>query len=209
MRRFSPGPIYPITASNDLKGWNHQRWARLFLDCGIRFFQVRDKHLPTNALMGQLVSIQHLCAERDAALIVNDRLDLALASGAAGVHLGQDDLPVGAARRIGGSALIVGISTHSEEEFLHAQNLDVDYVAIGPAYESRTKPGVRAPLGIDRIAALAARKRRPLVAIGGIDPERARELWDAGVDSVALISDIIESPDPAARIEEYLRAGTP
>jgi thiamine-phosphate pyrophosphorylase len=209
MRRFSPGPIYPITTSNDFTGWTHLKWAKLFLDCGIRFFQVREKQLPASSLLAQLVDIQSMCVEKNAALIVNDRLDLALASGAAGVHLGQDDLPVRDARRIGGTDLIVGISTHSEGEFLLAQDLDVDYVAIGPAYESPTKPEARTPIGIDRIAALAARKRKPLVAIGGISPVRARELWDVGVDSVAVISDITESSDPAARIEEYLRVGTP
>jgi len=209
MRRFSPGPIYPITTSSDCAGWTHQKWAKLFLDCGIRFFQVRDKRLTANLMLAQLVEIQKMCVGKNAALIVNDRLDLALASGAAGVHLGQDDLPVPDARRIGGAELIVGISTHSEDEFLLAQDLDVDYVAIGPAYESPTKPGVRTPIGIDRIAALAARKRKPLVAIGGISPARARELWDVGVDSVAVISDITESSYPAARIEEYLRVSTP
>jgi thiamine-phosphate pyrophosphorylase len=181
----------------------------LFLASGIRFFQVREKVLPTDLLLAQLTGIQRLCADAEAALIVNDRLDLAMAAGAAGVHLGQEDLPVKDARRIGGPDLILGVSTHSEEEFLIAQDLDVDYVAIGPVFESPTKPGLRKPLGLDRIAALAARKRRPVVAIGGITPERARILWDIGVDSVAVISDITGAPDPAARIGEYLRAGAP
>lgn len=209
MRGYTPGLIYPITVRNTPVGWNHLNWAELFLANGIRFFQVREKTLPPNLLLAQLTGIQRLCAAAEAALIVNDRLDLAMAVGAAGVHLGQEDLPVRDARRIGGPDLILGISTHSEEEFLIAQDLDVDYVAVGPVFESPTKPGIRKPLGLDRIAALAARKRRPVVAIGGITPDRARSLWEIGVDSVAVISDITGAPDPAARIGEYLRAGAP
>lgn len=206
MDRFRLDRIYPITAAMNPTGMGHIGLARLFLDSGIRLFQVREKHEPDGSLLRQLTEINGLCRERGARLIVNDRLDLALAAGAAGVHLGQEDLPVEAARRLGGD-LIIGLSTHSADEFLAAQFLDVDYVALGPIFDSPTKPGVRPPLGLDLVRKLAPRKRRPVVAIGGIDLVRARQLWEAGVDSVAVIHDIIGASDPALRINEYLQAG--
>lgn len=206
MRNLQPGPLYPITSTKNALGLGHQGLARLFLEAGIRFFQVRDKSLPAGALLEELIRIRRLCEDLDAALVVNDRLDLALAAEAAGVHLGREDLPVEAARRVGGSSLLIGVSTHSPEEFLAAQDWDVDYVAVGPVYDSPTKPGAHPSLGASLVTRLAAEKRRPMVAIGGIDLNRARELWDGGVDSVAVISDLLESPDPASRIVRYLRA---
>ncbi len=206
MRNLGLGPLYPITATRNSLGLGHLGLARLFLDAGIRFFQVREKTKGTRPLLEELIRIQRLCAVRDAVLVVNDRLDLAMAAGAGGVHLGREDLSAEAARRVVGRSLLIGVSTHSAEEFQAAQAMDVDYVAIGPIYDSPTKPGAHAVLGAPLAARLASRKRHPMVAIGGIDVERARRLWDSGVDSVAVISDLLESPDPAARIEEFLRA---
>jgi len=206
MDRFRLDRIYPITAAANPTGMGHIGLARLFLEAGIRLFQVREKQEPDGALLRQLTAINRLCRERGASLIVNDRLDLALAAGAAGVHLGQNDLPAEAARRLG-KDLIIGLSTHSAGEFLAAQLLDVDYVAIGPVFESSTKSGLRSPLGLDLVRKLVPRKRHPVVAIGGIDLVRARRLWEVGVDSVAVIHDIIGASDPAARISQYLQAG--
>ena len=207
MDRLRLDCIYPITSEVNPTGMGHIGLARLFLDAGIRFFQVRDERMPDGPLLRQLIEINLLCRQRGAQLIVNDRLDLTLVIHAAGVHLGQDDLPVEAARTLGGDRLIIGLSTHSADEFLAAQLLDVDYVAIGPVFESPTKPGRRAPLGLDLVRELVPRKRHPVVAIGGIDLPRARRLWDAGVDSVAVIHDIIGASDPASRIAQYLQAG--
>lgn len=207
MDRFRPGPVYPITASPKGGGPGHIELAKLFLDSGIRFFQVREKEAADAVRLQQLVAINRLCADYDARLIVNDRIDLALASGAAGVHLGQDDLPVEAGRRLGGDRLILGLSTHTKDEFLAAQSLDVDYVAIGPVYASTTKSGRHRPLGLEQVRELVSRKRRPVVAIGGITLARARLLWEAGVDSVAVIYDIIHASDPSSQINRYLQAG--
>lgn len=206
MNRLRLGPVYPITSAKDAAGLGHIGLARLFLDNGIRFFQVREKGASDVRLLQQLREINRLCTDRDAQLIVNDRLDLALASGAAGVHLGQDDLPVEAARRLGGERLILGLSTHSAEEFLRAQSREVDYVAIGPVFASSTKPGGRSPLGPDLVRELVQRKRHPVVAIGGIDLARATRLWDMGVDSVAVIRDIVGAVDPASQLIRYLQA---
>lgn len=207
MDRFRLDPLYPITSISNRIGLGHVELARIFLDSGIRLFQVRDKERSDRHLLEDLVEINRLCVERGARLIVNDRLDLALACRAGGLHLGQDDLPVDTVRRIAGNRLVVGLSTHSETEFLAAQRLDVDYVAIGPVFESVTKTGRYRPLGLDLVKRLVAVKQRPVVAIGGIELTRAQRLWDAGVDSVAVIHDIIDASDPASRITQYLQAG--
>lgn len=204
MDSFQLDPIYPITAST-AGGAGHLELARQFLDGGVRLLQVREKKAPDARLLDELIEINRLCRARGARMIVNDRVDLALASGAAGVHLGQEDLPVAAARAIAGNRLILGLSTHSADEFLAAQQLDVDYVALGPVYASSTKTDARAPLGLELVRSLMPHKRHPVVAIGGIDPDRARRLWESGVDSVAVIHDIISAPDPTERIIEYLR----
>lgn len=205
MRLFPLGPLYPITSDQKRSGINHVEQARELLRAGIRFFQVRDKHLRADQLLPQLRQIQNECRTSGGYLVVNDRVDLAVSIGAAGVHLGQDDLPVEAARRIGGPELIIGLSTHTYEEFQQAQSLDVDYVAIGPVFESPTKKGIRPPLGLLKVRAWVKEKRLPVVAIGGIDLDGARQLWDIGVDSVAVISDLLR-PDRALRIRAYLEA---
>lgn len=175
-----------------------------FLAAGIRLFQVRDKLSSDALLHQQLLQIKKLCQTSKANLLVNDRIDLALAAGARGVHLGQTDLPVEAARRILGDKALIGISTHTLEQFIHAQASDVDYVAIGPVFPTLTKTSEYEPLGVDFLYQNAANKRHPLVAIGGINLENARQVWQAGADSVAVISDIANRQDPAARIREYM-----
>ncbi|MGW8179542.1 MAG: thiamine phosphate synthase, partial [bacterium] len=152
----------------------------------------------------QLLKIKDLCGQSEAAFLVNDRIDLVLAAGAAGVHLGQTDLPVETARRVLGETAIIGISTHTPQQFLSAQTSDVDYVAVGPIFPTLTKASEYEPLGLDFVYQNAAYKKRPLVAIGGIHLENALQVWRAGADSVAVVSDLANQQDPAARIKDYL-----
>jgi thiamine-phosphate pyrophosphorylase len=201
-RALKLGPVYPITHLRS--GISHLSLVRSFLEAGVRFFQVRDKSTTDAALLGQLCEIRALCQEADAQFIVNDRVDLALASRANGVHLGQSDLPVPVARSLLGPEAIVGLSTHTEEQFLQAQDMDVDYVALGPVFATRSKKSDHAVIGLDALKKWAQRARRPIVAIGGITPESASNLWSAGVRSVAVISDIVEAPNPQLRIKQYL-----
>lgn len=200
-----PGRIYPLTSS---RGWSGAplRQVELFLSCGIRFLQLREKNLSDRNFHDLALEASRRVRRQSATLIINDRVDIALAAGAQGAHLGPDDLPVYAARLLMGGGRILGLSTHSEEEFLQAQQLDVDYVAIGPIYESPTKTGAYTPIGLEALRPLIRQKRHPMVAIGGINLERAVRLWDLGVDSVAVISDLLQATDPARRIEEYLEA---
>jgi thiamine-phosphate pyrophosphorylase len=204
MRELHLDAIYPITVSGPVTGLGHLKLVEKYLEAGVRLFQVRDKLLDDRSFYEQLLQINQLCSEVGGRLIVNDRVDLALASGAAGVHLGQTDLPVQIARRILGETAVIGISTHNSKEFLEAQNTPVDYVAIGPVFETSTKKSCNKPLGVDLLREIATQKKLPLVAIGGITLENVAEVWKAGADSVAVISDIADAGDPARRIQEYL-----
>ncbi|HUV14794.1 MAG TPA: thiamine phosphate synthase [Acidobacteriota bacterium] len=205
MAKLELPPIYPITASSALTGTDHVAQARAFLSAGLCFFQVREKQMDDRTFCALLLQIRQLCDQASAQFIINDRIDLALASGADGVHLGQTDLPVDIARRLLGKDAIIGISTHNRNQFLQAQEMDVDYVAVGPIYRTGTKESPYPPLNHQFIQEVVELKRHPLVAIGGISLETAPRVWEAGADSVALISDIVAAPNPGQRISEYLR----
>ena len=139
-----------------------------------------------------------------AAVIVNDRADIARASGAAGVHLGQDDLPVEAARKILGPDGLIGLSTHTVEQLGVAQALPVTYVAVGPVHATHSKDTGYGPVGLALVRAAARSAAVPVVAIGGITLERAPEVLAAGASAVAVIGDLLASGAPAARVRAYV-----
>lgn len=141
-----------------------------------------------------------------ARVIVNDRVDLARICGAAGVHVGQDDLPPARARALLGEDAIVGWSTHTVAQIDAARELPVSYVAVGPVFGTRTKNTGYDPVGLDLVAAAAVRSGgRPIVAIGGITLDTAASVWGAGATTVAVIGDLLSGGDPAARVASYNR----
>jgi thiamine-phosphate pyrophosphorylase len=143
-----------------------------------------------------------------ARIIVNDRADVAALTGAAGVHLGQDDLPAADARTICGPAALIGLSTHTDEQLAAALAEPVSYVAVGPVFATTTKDTgyeALALAGVERRARQAAARGIPLVAIGGISLDRAPAVIDAGASAVCVISDLLVG-DPATRVAAYLRA---
>ena len=142
-----------------------------------------------------------------ATVIVNDRADIARLSGAAGVHVGQDDLAPAQVRGLLGPDAIVGLSTHTTEQLDRALREPVDYVAVGPVFGTATKATGYEPIGVELVRTAAARcaaRNVPLVAIGGITRDRAQEVLAAGARSVAVISDILANGDPAARVRDFL-----
>lgn len=175
-----------------------------WLDAGVRLVQLRAKSMAGQALL----DLAEQCVQRTSAvgavLIVNDRADVARLSGAAGVHLGQDDLPADAARHVLGTTAVVGWSTHNDTQLRAAADMPVDYVAIGPVFEtgSKLRPDPVVGLeGVRRAAMLAG--GRPLVAIGGVTLERAPAVLQAGASSVAVIGDVLQ-PDAARRARAFL-----
>ena len=175
---------------------------RLFRS-GVRFLQVRNKRAKSGELLQQTVRILK-AAPKGAGVMVNDRADIALISGAAGVHLGQADLPPSAGRSMLGPARIVGVSTHDAIQASAAAGEPVDYIAVGPVFETATKKDHAPVLGLDGLAEICRQVVLPVVAIGGIRLENLDEVFAAGACSVAVISDLIGSERIEARAEEFL-----
>ena len=187
-------------------GWPPEELARAFLDGGARCVQVRAKGLASNRLLDLCDVITASAQPYGALVIVNDRPDIALMSGAAGVHLGQDDLPPAAVRRLLGSAAVVGFSTHTNDQIDRASAEPVTYVAIGPVFGTSTKETGYTAVGLAQVSEAARRlKGVTVVAIGGITLERAASVWAAGASSVAVITDLLKGGNPGGRVREYLQ----
>jgi thiamine-phosphate pyrophosphorylase len=170
---------------------------------GARLLQLRDKSISSDTRFRLAEDLVRRAHAAGAQLIVNDRADIARLSGADGVHVGQDDLPVEDARRIVGADAIVGLSTHTDEQIDGAIRTSATYIAVGPVYGSTTKDTGYTARGLDLVRRAAA-SGRPVVAIGGITLARAREVLDAGATSVAVISDLFTGGDPEQRVRRFL-----
>ena len=186
--------VYPIT-DTQISGLSHADQVRLLADGGATFVQLREKNLPALNFYREAQAAAEISGVR---IIINDRADVALAVKAAGVHLGQDDLPPEAARTLLGDEAIIGYSTHNIAQAQAAASLPVDYIAIGPIFRTATKANPDPEVGLDGLRAVRnAIGDISLVAIGGITPENASAVIEAGADSVAVISGLL-SGDPAA-----------
>jgi thiamine-phosphate diphosphorylase len=183
--------------------------VRAALRGGAPSIQLRGKDQPAR---DQAALARTLLAETRAAgalLFVNDRLDVALAAGADGVHLGQDDLPVEAARRIVPAGFLIGISAETPELALAAERRSADYVGTGPVYATGSKADAGECVGCGRIAQVAAAVRVPVIGIGGIDASNAGDVVRAGAAGVAVISAVMRAPDPERATRDLLRAIDP
>jgi len=194
-----PG-LYVIIDTQALKGRSHIEVARQAIQGGAKTIQLRDKLQSKKELLPIAQQLKNLCAEQDVLFIVNDYLDLALATDADGLHLGQDDLPVKVARQLLSIDKILGISTHSVEQAITAESEGADYIAVGSIYPTPSKETAKV-IGLDGLRQIRQAVTLPLVAIGGITGDNAAEVMSAGADSVAVISAILqaESPEEAAR----------
>jgi thiamine-phosphate pyrophosphorylase len=165
---------------------------------GVDVVQLREKHAAEDDIVAAGRQLRGLCDEHGALLVVNDRPDLAVACGADGVHVGQDDQPVAEVRRVVGDRLFVGVSTHSPEQVGAAErDPEVEYLGVGPVYETATKPGLEA-VGLELVRYAAAHARKPWFAIGGIDTGRAPLVAEAGAERLAVVRAIRDAADPAA-----------
>jgi len=175
--------------------------ARILLDAGARAMQLRLKDASSRDLLAAAREIAAICRERDAMLIVDDRADIAILAGAAGVHLGQEDLPLEAARRLVGRDMIVGISTHSVEQAVAAERGGADYIGFGPLYAGGLRNNA-AGKGLAMLREVRAAVRIPIVAIGGITEATMPAALAAGADACAIITDVV----CANNIPEKVRA---
>jgi len=187
-------------------GWSVLDLARAIVDGGATFLQLRAKQATGGWLLETAAAIVALDGP-GVQLIVNDRADVARLAGAAGVHVGQDDLPPEAARQIVGPERIVGFSTHTIAQVDAAVREPLDYIAIGPVFGTASKATGYEAIGLAMVEQAAARAHArglQVVAIGGITLERAADVLRAGADAIAVISDLLRNGDPRARVREYL-----
>jgi thiamine-phosphate pyrophosphorylase len=180
--------------------------ARILLDAGARVMQLRLKDASSRQMLAAARAIAPMCRERGATFIVDDRTDIAMLSGADGVHLGQEDLPLEAARRLAGSKMIIGISTHSVDQAVAAERGGADYIGFGPMYPGglRNNPAGK---GLENLRAVRAAVRIPIVAIGGITEALMPEVLAAGANACAIITDVVRAPDIAAKVRTLLALG--
>jgi thiamine-phosphate pyrophosphorylase len=178
--------------------------AQKLADGGARLIQLRDKRASAGKLYAQTLEYLSVLRPFGARLIVNDRPDIAAMSGAGGVHVGQEDLPVKEARAICGSEAWVGVSTHNLEQFREAILTSADYIAVGPIFPTSSKQNPDPVVGLDFLRQARQLTRKPLVAIGGITIESAAEVFRSGADSVAVIRNLVDAPDPAGRAQEFI-----
>jgi thiamine-phosphate pyrophosphorylase len=191
---FTLPKIYPITDVS-ISNLSHVEQIKRLINGGAGLIQLREKNASPREFYESAREVLSVAEERNVKIIINDRADIALAL-KTGVHLGQDDLPPPAARKLLGKNAVIGFSTHSVEQAIEAVRLPVDYIAIGPVFATKTKQNPEKTVGLKGVE----RVRRavgnfPLVAIGGVTFENAGSVFAAGADSVAVIGDLLGEPD--------------
>jgi len=181
--------VYPLT-DRHISGLSHEQQVVALSSSGARIIQLREKELEGREFYAEAAAAISSARQQGVGIIVNDRVDIALALKADGVHLGQDDLPPGAARQILGNEAVIGVSTHNLEQVKLAADMPVDYVALGPIFPTTTKESSNAPVGPGAISqACKLLGDIPLVVIGGITEANGRQLLDAGSTALAIITD--------------------
>lgn len=193
---FVPAAFYPIIDTAELTA--SEPLADAILEAGVPWLQLRCKGTPASSFLRTALALVARARRTGARVIVNDRVDVALASGAAGVHLGQDDLPLAAARRIAGDRLVIGVSTHDVAEARAAEDGGADYVGFGPMFATSSKSDAHPQRTLEELARVRAAIDIPIVAIGGITEASAAPVLAAGADTVAMIGTLASAPDPRA-----------
>lgn len=176
---------------------------------GATCVQLREKECSTRQFVAEARAVRELLAGTGVPLIINDRIDVALAAGADGVHLGQTDMHIADARRVVGSSMLIGISAECVEDAVRAQAEGADYIGISPVFSTPTKTDTASALGLDGVALIRAAVALPLVGIGGVKPGNAAEVLRAGCDGIAVVSAIVSAPNPreaAAKLKAIIRA---
>lgn len=188
--------LYLVTDNALARGGALTDIVRAAVEGGVTCVQLREKELGTRDFLQQATRLMQMLAPHRVPLVINDRIDIALACGAQGVHLGQSDLPVVHARRLLPAATFIGLSVENLDQVEEASTLPVDYLGISPVFETATKADAPTPWGIERLQLARARSRLPMVAIGGINEGNARTVLRAGVDGLAVVSALCAADDP-------------
>jgi thiamine-phosphate diphosphorylase len=198
--------LYLVTDPDLSLGRSEEEIVRRAVSAGVTMVQYRDKDAPTRVMVEKTRLLTGICGEKGVPLIVNDRLDVALAGGADGVHLGQDDMDLSDARRIAGDDLIIGVSVTTVQEAVRALEEGADYIGANGVFPTATKTDLGEPLGTKGVAELVSATRLPVIAIGGITAGNAPEIIEAGAAGVAVVSFIVSAENIEERCKTLLEA---
>ena len=192
--------LYPVTCERLSQGRSNLEVLRAVIQGGSKIIQLREKNYSKRDLYYLALKFREITTRAGVLLIINDHLDIALAVDADGVHLGQEDLPVQAARRLA-SELLIGASSHSLEQALQAQKDGADYINIGPIFSTKTKEGVESVLGPETIAKISPQIRVPFTVMGGINEENIDQVLAYGARRVAMVTAITKAADITAKVK--------
>ncbi|HSB10509.1 MAG TPA: thiamine phosphate synthase [Blastocatellia bacterium] len=202
MSSFALPRLYPITDTLICR-LSHAEQVERLADGGASLIQLREKRAYPREFYREALDAMDVARRRGVRIVINDRVDIAIAVKADGVHLGQGDLPPDRARLLLGESRIIGYSTHTVKQALAANSAPVDYIAIGPIFQTSTKERPDASVGLEVITDVKRLIKKPLVAIGGITLDMARSVIEAGASSVAVISDLLTARDIAERTRSF------
>ena len=199
--------IYPVTCQELSEGRTNLEVLEAVLAGGAKIIQLREKHWDKKHLYELAIEFRKHIRSRNALLIINDHVDVALAAGADGVHLGQEDLPIGAARKIA-PELIIGASSHNLSEALKAEEDGADYVNIGPIFPTKTKANTVSFLGPEAIGEIGSQLTVPFTTMGGINPDNINRVLEAGASCVAMVTGITRAADITERVRRLRKTIT-
>ncbi|MBM7855435.1 thiamine-phosphate pyrophosphorylase [Desulfohalotomaculum tongense] len=193
--------IYAITAEEYSLGRSNIEVVRQLIEAGVKIIQYREKEKKKLYKFRECREIREMTKAAGVTFIVNDDIDLALAVGADGVHVGQEDLPVEQVRRLVGKEMIIGLSTHSPEQAREAVKCGADYIGVGPIFATSTKKDVCAPVGLEYLEYVVQNINLPFVAIGGIKEHNILEVYNKGATCMAMVTEIVGAEDIPAKIK--------
>ena len=205
MRDYS---LYVLTDEHLSRGKSHVELARLAAEGGADVIQLRDKHLESRQLYETALEISKICRQHDVLFIVNDRVDIALAAKADGVHVGQGDIPAAVLRKFVPPDFIIGVSAGTAEEALRAEKDGADYVALSPVFDTSSKDDAGSGRGIEELKKMKQAVSIPVLAIGGINKDNIKEVIAAGADGAAVISAVVSQEDVTAAAASLKRVIT-
>jgi thiamine-phosphate pyrophosphorylase len=197
--------IYALTSELHSLGRSNLEVAGEILASGVPILQYREKSKKLRVMYEECLILRAMTQQAGALLIINDHIDLALAVGADGVHIGQDDLPLSKVRELVGPDLLIGVSTHSPAQAQAAVKDGADYIGVGPIFATRTKIDVCDPVGLDYLSYVVKNLNIPFVAIGGIKEDNLAEVVKAGARTIAFVTEIVSNPDIPGKIKSLRR----
>lgn len=198
--------LYLVTDSGMCSAMGLERLVTEAVAGGVTMVQLREKHASTREFLDKARALQAILQPQGVPLLINDRVDIAMAVNAAGVHLGQSDMPCHVARQLLGPEAIIGLTVDTDEQAVATESMDADYLGVGPVFETNTKPDHSPVLGVDGFTRRRALSSRPCVAIGSVRAEHAHTLLDAGADGLAVVSALCAAGDPRQVARELREA---